>query len=437
MASMASASSGPVRRNFTSSSQRKNGNPARAFFLALLFLVTALSALAVHLSRKVMMHRQQLSSSSASSHHHRPVVVDDAPKKGVAASSSRAADNHVAAAAAKNLPIISSPNDTKDRVYCMIPFIWNEEMYNVIMETWGKRCDVINFLTDSIVGGKLQGDKMTDDPQMEYKPYWEYPEKKFPDNVIFINMTRTWNDCPPDENGVKKVCRHIWEKMWRSWVYVEENHLNQAEWFCKVDYDTFFFPANVKYFVRQKHWNHNEHHYFGHLIAHRQKGRDPMIVGAAACWSQKTLEGIAEVYRKMPKGSTRGEHGTCEDRAQATEEVSTSYCLKTHLNVSAYPARDDEMREYISVSKFKDVLKWNRTEQGEWWFWKGKPKNAGQMENALAIRPIGLHKYKTDFEIRELEQHFYGPPDNKVLKRLDPRTKTYVNKVRKAIGTDP
>jgi hypothetical protein len=100
-----------------------------------------------------------------------------------------------------------------DRVYCMVPFIWNEEMYTTIMETWGKRCDVINFLTDSIVGGKLQGDKITDDPSMGYRPYWEYQPGTFPDNVIFINMTRTWNDCDKDDRGVKKVCRHIWEKM--------------------------------------------------------------------------------------------------------------------------------------------------------------------------------------------------------------------------------
>lgn len=92
----------------------------------------------------------------------------------------------------------------------MIPFIWNEEIYNVIMETWGKRCDVINFLTDSIVGGKLKGDKITEG---DYKPYWEYPAGTFPNNVKFINMTRTWHDCPVDKKGVKKVCRHIWEKM--------------------------------------------------------------------------------------------------------------------------------------------------------------------------------------------------------------------------------
>lgn len=71
------------------------------------------------------------------------------------------------------------------------------------------------------------------------------------------------------------------------------------------------------------------------------------------------------------------------------------------------------------------------------WYWKGKPKGAGEMENAISPHPIGLHKYKNEDEIRELEQHFYGPPKNKPLMRLNPRTKAFVMKVRKAIGTDP
>jgi len=58
------------------------------------------------------------------------------------------------------------------------------------------------------------------------------------------------------------------------------------------------------------------------------------------------------------------------------------------------------------------------------------------MENTIAVRPIGLHKYKTSEEIQQLEDQFFGPPDNKELMRLNPRTKTYVKKVRKAMGTD-
>ena len=58
------------------------------------------------------------------------------------------------------------------------------------------------------------------------------------------------------------------------------------------------------------------------------------------------------------------------------------------------------------------------------------------MENTISIRPIGLHKYKASKEIMELDQQFFGPPNNKEMMKLNPRTKTYVQKVRTAMGTD-
>jgi len=308
------------------------------------------------------------------------------------------------------------------------------------MKTWGKRCDSIYFLTDAVVGGHLDGDKITQ-TEDGYRLYWEYPQNSFPKNVIFINMTRTWNDCPEEKDRrtgqmIKKVCRHIWEKMWRSWVYVQEHHLYKAEWFCKVDYDTFFFPDNLKYFVRdQKNWDpYNEHHYFGHWKTHRLEWREPMIVGATACFSRKTLNAIADVYKNMPMGSKSGERGKCEDRAEASEEVTTSLCLKKHLNVDAEPARDDQLREYITIDKINMVLTWNRKEQGEWWFWKGKPQGAGEEEECCAHRPIGLHKYKKPQEIQMLDNQFFGDVEGTDYKRLDARTKRYVDKVRKAMG---
>ena len=309
-----------------------------------------------------------------------------------------------------------------------------------VMSTWGKRCDTINFLSDAIVGGQLTGDKI-DVPEDGFKPYWEYPQNTFPDNVIFINMTRTWNDCPEVKDKrsgqvIKKVCRHIWEKMWRSWVYVAEHQLEDAEWFCKVDYDTFFFPDNLKYFVRDvKNWDPiNEHHYFGHYKTHRIPTREPMIVGAAACFSRKTLKDVAQVYKSMPMGSKNGERGKCEDRAEASEEVTTSLCLKQKLNIDAEPTRDDKLREYITIDKINYVLGWNRKEQGEWWFWKGKPEGAGEEEECCAHRPIGLHKYKLPSEIQKMDLQFFGSKDGETYKKLDAKTKRYVDKVRGSMG---
>mmetsp|Transcript_30010 Transcript_30010/g.62727 ORF Transcript_30010/g.62727 Transcript_30010/m.62727 type:complete len:462 (+) Transcript_30010:73-1458(+) len=333
----------------------------------------------------------------------------------------------------------------KDRVYCMVPYVWNQVFYDVIMKTWGKRCDVINFITDSVVkvGGEMhgdlviKGDDISKDPN-GYKLHTELPPGSFPDNVHFINMTRPWTGCKDKKTGKPKICRHIWEKMWQSWIYVGDNRLDQAEWFCKVDYDTYFFPENLQHYVRDiKNWDPiNEHHYFGALLYHQNNVRHSFVAGAAACWSRKTLAGIVDVYKNMPKGYQGRYRGRCEDRPEASEEISTSLCLKEGLNVTAEAMVDDEMREYVTLDPYHNVLTWNRTKQGEWWFWLNKPANAGQMENCCAIRPMGMHKYKNKWQIEMLEEQFYGPTNNKEITKLNERTRRYVDKVRGAMEID-
>ncbi|KAL7548506.1 hypothetical protein ACHAWF_011798 [Thalassiosira exigua] len=342
----------------------------------------------------------------------------------------------------------SDPKYARDRVYCMVPFVWNVEFYEVIMQTWGKRCDVINFITDSIVaagGARVGGDQVwgADDPKdatEKYKYHSEFPEGTFPENVRFINMTRPWTGCKDSKTGKPKVCRHIWEKILSAWIYVKDHHLDQAEWFCKVDYDTYFFPENLQYWVRDvKNWDpYAEHHYFGLELSHRVKlGFPSLAAGAAACWSHKTMEGIAEVYRQMPKGYTGMDRGRCEDRPQASEEISTSMCLLKGLNVTLEPMRDDKGREYVLTPSLRPQVGWNRTEQGEWWYWQGKPKGIAEMEDCCAHRPMGIHKYKLRKLIEELDQQLYGPAGNKELKRLKARDRRYVDKVRRAMGLSP
>jgi len=484
----------PTNRNFsgTTNNPRTNRrhNLIHIFIFTLLFLSVGLLCSAIYLSKQLDLNDDALSSSkqirlgvdkindnsNIVPNKNRGVEIkertaairapppnDDDGKKKVQQSTANVPKATVKIAPLPNNNIISPQTNTAtdfstfkqyphDRLYCMIPFIWNRPTYSAIMSTWGQRCDTIHFLTDAMVGGELNGDHISftnnNGEEETTKPYWEYPPETFPSNVKFINMTRTW-ECPPTYNKrtgrtEQKVCRHIWEKMWRSWVYVDTHHKNDAEWFCKIDYDTFFFPDNFKYYVRDvKDWDPvGEHHYFGHVIQHRSRKDAPMVVGASACWSRKTLGGIAQVYREMPKGSKKGERGKCEDRAHATEEVTTSTCLREHLKIEPEAARDDQMREYITIDKYPLVLAWNRTEQGEWWFWKGKPKDAGQMENTIARRPIGIHKYKKPEEILTLWEEFYGPSGNVALEKVGKQrhgevAKRFVEEVRKEMGIDP
>lgn len=74
---------------------------------------------------------------------------------------------------------------------------------------------------------------------------------------------------------------------------------------------------------------------------------------------------IADVYRKMPKGYMGNERNKCEDRSGATEEVTTSKCLRYELKVEPEEAIDDNHRDFFMTSSYEDHLDWNRTKQGE------------------------------------------------------------------------
>lgn len=198
------------------------GNIIHTFFLALILIAVALSALAVHLTTHIT------STKTIT----RTVPAPESKKITASSSTSTSHKSNINIVShttninsANKLPYPNGPkNDTKyvrDRVYCMVPFIWNNEMYDAIMQTWGKRCNTINFLTDAEVmtEGKFQGHYIindqnnADDPTKGYKHYSEFPEGTFPDNVIFVNMTRPWTGCRNKKDGKPQICRHIWEKM--------------------------------------------------------------------------------------------------------------------------------------------------------------------------------------------------------------------------------
>ena len=246
--------SGPVRRNFSGNAPRKAGS-VRTVFATLIAASIGLALVAVSLSQRVMRQHNAATATGDSAptgvgrtnepparrhqkhakDHRREQARDaivekhemkkqlraggnapppgsdsmeeDSKAQAAQAKSQAAAINAVGKPHVDEHGMITPPHNPDHdghRVYCMIPFIWNQPIYAAIMETWGKRCDEIYFLTDSIVGGELKGDVIGKD-DAGFKPYWEYPANTFPDNVIFVNMTRTWNDCPEttDRRGKK------------------------------------------------------------------------------------------------------------------------------------------------------------------------------------------------------------------------------------------
>jgi hypothetical protein len=276
-------------------------------------------------------------------------------------------------------------DNRKPRLYCMVPFMWIKRKYarhKAIMDSWGQRCDGINFFVDSPVPGEEDG------------------FKDIPANMVIINMTR--HSVDGDQNQ-----KHIWEKMWRSWIWVADHKLTEYDWFLKVDDDNYFFPDNVKAFVQERGWSPWDAKYFGHKVYHRSI---PIIAGALEGFSRSTLGQISQVYKTMPKGGKTDERGRCEDRKGATEELSTAICLKT-LGIVAEDTQDSLGEEGVML--FQPQAHWydmKRPPLGhhtEGWFWAKKPVGAGDLETCCSRRPLAFHGFKGAGDFKMLEEFFY------------------------------
>lgn len=354
---------------------------------------------------------------------------------------------------------MSDTQQKQNRLYCMIPFIWTPSAfpaYHAIRSTWGKRCHITKFFIDPIIGDNTVGFYNMTNPAEVQKAQSQAILTLPNDVVILHSMQRPWHTCSAEENQQSNKpignCRNIWEKIWRGWVYtvygstgshatpemgVNENgktDVYNAEWFAKVDADTYLFPDNLPRYVESKGWDYNDQHYFGHVLNHRMSDRKVSIVaGAAVFFSRGTLLKAAETFSTM--SMERGDEeddGTCRDAYTGTEEVTTAVCIKDF--VKAEPAVDDVGREQISLYEVELILEYNRTQQGEWWFWEGKKKVPchDNPNDCLAHLPLAFHHLKNADDLVAMENEFYSD-DTAGRKENKGYVNEYFDKIRAAM----
>jgi len=341
-------------------------------------------------------------------------------------------------------PQLAQPNPTteKNRLYCMVPFIWSPRFlhsYHAIHATWGKRCHTLRFFIDPIIGDSEVGYyNMT--LASDVIAAAKNANLTLPNDVVVLHdMQRQWHTCNGEKNE-DETCRNIWEKVWRSWVFVVSGRggstpissdvdvgVNSCEWFVKVDADTYLFPENLSRYVKSRNWSYNDHHYFGHVLNHRVNDRGvPIVAGAAVFFSRATLLAAADSFQNMPiESGNEEEDGTCRDAWTGTEEVVTAVCLKDHSNIIAEPAIDSLGREEISIVEVDNAIAYNRTAHGEWWFWEGKKRYPCHDDgDCLAYLPLAFHGYKESKFFYDMEKEFYGSvmngeKDDSLAKRND------------------
>lgn len=158
-----------------------------------------------------------------------------------------------------------------------------------------------------------------------------------------------------------------------------------------------------------------------------------------------TLKSLVSILKGFKEGESRTGRQDCKDDYTSEEEVVTAVCIKKNFGVEAQTTLDDAGKELIAVAEPEDSLVWNRTEQGEWWYWQGKekkdPNTGAQLHQCCGDRPIAFHGYKDPQWFVYLENQFYGAnlPINpqhqwKYNWRNPDETKPYFDRVKKALG---
>lgn len=320
-----------------------------------------------------------------------------------------------------------------DRVYCMIPTMYEASrlrLWSAILKTYGSRCDIIKFFVDPST-------------KNETIPATFQPKgSTISAEIVVVPMRRRGGICADG-----KPCRHIWEKVWRSWLHVFMHDLNKAEWFVKVDDDTYFLPSNLRKFVREKQWAHDDPHYFGYL---ENIERPPyrLVSGVCTTFSRGAISRLGSRVEFMkseygPRSNFPNSHGACVDRDGATEELVTSKCL-SEVGVYAEDALEDGTREYVIPLGIPFTLTHQHRPGSQSWFWKGKTATRGVMRDCCSAHAWGIHGYKHPDRMFEMEGMMTGTSREEILRLRDhqePGTLEweqfdYVHRMRVAIAND-
>lgn len=287
-----------------------------------------------------------------------------------------------------------------DRIYCMVPFLWNKSSitggyvagnnrvrYDEIMAAWGNRCDQIRFFVDPVNNATEQA--------------------TLPANVVEMHsLNRTYGStlCGPEGNVVP--CKHIWEKVWRMWVWVATNEIQLGDWFVKLDDDSFLFAENLQRFVRLKGWYPDEIHYFGNKCSHRHV---PIVLGAAVMFSKALLAVAKSVWLAMPYEDSF-QTDTCADVNGMTEELTTAVCLFDRLKIAPEPAVWHN-REMILPKGLMHHL-WSTRKESDW-YWQNRDPATLDGGSCCSGFPLVFHNMKAPGAHRKIWGDIHGMIDSK------------------------
>ena len=283
------------------------------------------------------------------------------------------------------------------RVWCSVLTIWPDRREHIesVIETWAPLCDTLVFVVDD--SSTKPPSENENDENDERKPPWE----PAPESYLGFDFLRLSLDTPQSIDW-----RNIWEKSWKAWLYVGTHHLNDSEWFLKIDDDTFFSPINFKGFAR--YLNPNESWYIGHTLLHSWK-RGNVVFNGGSCYalSRGALARLVDIFESesfLNPSTLRKREGRrcnfkclCVPRPGAWEDVTMSVCLHS-IGIDPLNTLDEQYKERFFP--FKESSTSSSTRRGrddDFWYFQLKPVDGMNESHTFCCsqHPISFHSYKT------------------------------------------
>ncbi|KAL7545369.1 hypothetical protein ACHAWF_008731 [Thalassiosira exigua] len=330
-----------------------------------------------------------------------------------------------------------SETGSRDRLYCLVPSIWTPKFiptYRAIKSTWGKRCDFLRFTVDAVVGDEEVGYYNLTVPS-EASAAREanlFP----PDDVAVLHdMNYSWHICFEYKGQHKLIkkskpppCGNTWEKTYRSFLWVGNHEGDVAEWYAKVDTDTYFFPENALRFVERKGWSPDEPRNFGHTLTNAKQVSMPKLfnAGPAYFFSRATIPLITGMFSTFDVDDSDRGATQCFAREGRGEDTTMARCIYWWWKDGVFPeippegTLDDEGNELISLFPIDAVLHKGRDalniSEGWDWYWRNKeekhPVTGKEMHVCCGVHPIAFHGYKNSRWFFKLEHELYGETES-------------------------
>jgi hypothetical protein len=71
--------------------------------------------------------------------------------------------------------------------------------------------------------------------------------------------------------------RDLWNQIAVGWLTVALKHVEEFEYFIKLDSDSFLFPGNLRFMAKQNKWDPESYRYFGHTLFEQSRSvSDPI-----------------------------------------------------------------------------------------------------------------------------------------------------------------